>query len=112
MTPEVDYPGMGNLPATLTMREDMIRLYDILSETSPFSFFFYNVLYTWIIPAGMAVLLFARQRHRQLLCFVPILLSILVLIAGPESTTRFATHIIFLAPYLMALTMMFFPTRS
>ena len=103
ISPELDYPGLGNLPVTLTMREDMLRLYDILCETPPFSFFFYNVLYTWIIPAGTAVLLLARRKRRELLYLVPVLLSLLVLIAGPESTTRFATHIIFLAPYLVSI---------
>ena len=98
-----DYPGLGNLPATLTFREDLVRLYDILGETAPFSFFFQNVLYTWIIPAGTAVLLLSQKRRRELLYLVPVLLSMLVLIAGPESTTRFAVHIIFLAPFLTAI---------
>ena len=106
ITPDDDYPGLGNLPATLTMREDLVRLYEVLSVTPPFSFFFYNVLYTWIIPAGCAVLLLVRHKKRRLLYLVPVLLSVLVLIAGPESTTRFAVHIIFQAPYLFALPFM------
>ncbi|MBQ4416999.1 MAG: hypothetical protein II868_04825, partial [Butyrivibrio sp.] len=34
-----------------------------------------------------------------------VLMSMLVLIAGPESTTRFATHLIFLAPFIAGLAL-------
>ena len=106
LSPEEDYPGLGNHPATLTLREDLVRMYDILSETPPFCFFFYNVLYTWLIPAGVAVVFFAHGRRRELISLIPVLISILVLIAGPESTTRFAVHLIFLSPYLLSMTVM------
>ncbi|MBQ4416067.1 MAG: hypothetical protein II868_00100 [Butyrivibrio sp.] len=105
VTDDINYPGMGNLKATLTLREDLERLYGILSETPPFSFFFQNVLYTWIIPACTAILMIAQNRKRDLVCLVPVLMSVLVLIAGPESTTRFATHLIFLAPFIAGLAL-------
>ena len=105
ITDEINYPGMGNLQATLALREDLERMYDILSETPPFSFFFQNVLYTWIIPACTAILMIARKRKRDLVCLAPVLMSVLVLVAGPESTTRFATHLIFLAPFIAGLAL-------
>lgn len=105
LAPEDNYPGIENNPRTLPLREDMVRLYEVLRDTPPFSFFFQNVLYSWLIPAGTALLMIANGRKRDLIGLVPVLLALLVLIAGPESTTRFATHLIFLAPFLLAMAL-------
>lgn len=71
--------------------------------SSKFPGLLYTVIYSWWIPLLSLSVCIKRRKSQNILCLVPVFVSILVLVASPYSGARYALSLIYTAPVILSI---------
>ena len=88
---------------TEKVRRQMNELYQWLSSLPGLGVLFTLVLYVWWIPLLAMIRVLSQRRFGDCLCFVPVIMSLGVLIICPYAGTRYALSQIYTVPLLIGL---------
>ena len=95
--------GLYNVSALSGARDFVINTYTWITENPVFSVLFFIVTYAWWIPVFILVYLFEKRDRHNMLCMVPILVSILFLIVSPLTTSRYVLPQLYTMPLVVGL---------
>ena len=92
-----------NPDRSMPVRNIVLEIYEWLKTLPLVEVLFYIVLYSWWIPFFVFVKLSRERRFRNMLCMIPILVSVLILIICPITTSRYVVPQLFTIPVVLSL---------